>query len=724
MKKLILLISFLLTVGLFSEGKAQTAYLFTTAGATGATGPTQAQINAEYTGTNLQGTVSSSSGTQSWTVPTTGVYSIEATGAQGYGPFGGRGAKMKGDFFLTAGEILKIVVGQEGVAFSGSGTNQYGGGGGSFVTDNTNTPFVVAGGGGGNWVGSYNSTVDASITTSGNAGVSSAGGAAGGTNGQGGGSFSSADGGGGLLTNGAGTSGGFAFVNGAGGGVATNGGNGGFGGGGGGSSWNNQRCGGGGGYSGGGGAYHNSSVGGNPQGGGGGSFIAISGTNQESLAGFQLGDGTVTITPLTSPAPNNAGVALFVSPTFVNNTICAGPANVEVAIQNFGSNQINSVDIDWTFGGVAQPTFSYTSLLDTFGGSGNSIDTVTLGAITITGNEEIVAWTTMPNGNVDTVNTNDTASLSIDSVITIELDLGPDKTVCDGSFIILENIGSSQTFNSYSWSTGSSTPTIITNNPGTYSVTVTYGPPQCLAADQIEVIGAANPNVDLGPDSIYCANEFTLDAGGDGTTYVWSDGTSTQINTVNVSGNYSVTVTSEDGCVVEDDINLTLLETPVVDLGEDFKLCISYDQTRLLSAGNSFESYIWSTGATTSNIVVGAGVTTVGNQTYSVTVTADNGCTGEDAITVEYSMCVGLNENSNNSNVSLFPNPATDLVTFTAESTNISEVQIFDLTGKLIYSSLPTNNRLDVHTSAFAAGTYIVKVFTENELVTRRLIVQ
>ena len=136
------------------------------------------------------------------------------------------------------------------------------------------------------------------------------------------------------------------------------------------------------------------------------------------------------------------------------------------------------------------------------------------------------------------------------------------------------------------------------------------------------------PNVDLGPDSTYCANEFVIDAGGDGAIYVWSDGNSSQTNTVTNSGNYSVTVTSDDGCIAEDDINLTLLEAPVVDLGENFKLCISFNQTQLLSAGNSFSSYLWSTGATSSNIVVGSGVTTVGSQNYSVTVTADNGCEG------------------------------------------------------------------------------------------------
>ena len=719
MNKFILGSCVLIIAALFTQVSAQNSYTFSTAGATGQFGPTQAQLDAQYTGTNLQGAVTSSNGIQLWTVPSTGNYSVEATGGQGYGPFGGRGAKIKGEFLLNAGDVLKIIVGQAGPIFSqASYDHQFGGGGGSFITDNSNTPLLIAGGGGGNHGATFVASCDGQLTGNGGSGIAGSITGTGGTSGQGGSAASSADGGGGLLGNGAGIAGGFAFVNGGNGGADE--GVGGFGGGGGTSSWNNYRCGGGGGYSGGGASNNGGSC--CPTGGGGGSYN--NGTNPEAIAGFQTGHGSVIISPLTSPAPNNAGANVFVTPNPVSNMVCSGSQNVSVIVQNYGSNQINNVDIEWTFGGVAQPTVAFTSLLDTFGGVGNSFDTVILGTINITGNSELVAWTSMPNGMNDTVNLNDTASLSIDSVVTVVLDLGPDKVSCDGNFIILENVGSTQSFNSYTWSTGASTPTIITNTAGTYSVSVTYGPPQCFAADQIVVTSSPLPNVDLGPDSTYCANEFVIDAGGDGAIYVWSDGNSSQTNTVTNSGNYSVTVTSDDGCIAEDDINLTLLEAPVVDLGENFKLCISFNQTQLLSAGNSFSSYLWSTGATTSNIVVGSGVTTVGSQNYSVTVTADNGCEGEDAVSVEYSMCVGIDEDIANSNVNLFPNPANDLVTFTAEGSTIAEVQIFDLTGKMIYSNYPSSSRLEVNTSNYASGTYIVKVITENESATRRLIVQ
>ncbi|NBY39818.1 MAG: hypothetical protein EBQ66_02655, partial [Flavobacteriia bacterium] len=122
-------------------------YTFTNCSATGQFGPTQAQVNAAYTATNLAGLVTSSSGIQLWTVPTSGTYRIEAFGAQGGGANNfGRGAQMRGDFTLTAGQQLKILVGQSGgVSQSGSG------GGGSFVTTSANVPLIVAGGGGGQY---------------------------------------------------------------------------------------------------------------------------------------------------------------------------------------------------------------------------------------------------------------------------------------------------------------------------------------------------------------------------------------------------------------------------------------------------------------------------------------------------------------------------------------------------------------------------------------------
>src|SRR5690606_19413566 len=123
---------------------------FTTCGQSGALGPSQAQCDTAYAGTLLAGEVTVTGGIQHWTVPATATYRIEVWGAQGANGntslAGGRGARMRGDFALTAGTTLAILVGQQGTQNAQSG----GGGGGTFVVNaGTGTPLIIAGGGGG-----------------------------------------------------------------------------------------------------------------------------------------------------------------------------------------------------------------------------------------------------------------------------------------------------------------------------------------------------------------------------------------------------------------------------------------------------------------------------------------------------------------------------------------------------------------------------------------------
>ncbi len=278
------------------------AVTFTTCGVSGRLGPNQNQCDNAYANTGLAGKVPVQSGVQTFSVPYTGSYLLEAFGAQGGnapGAEGGKGARMRGIFALNQGETLWILVGQ-----AGGDSQSAGGGGGSFIgvgnsLANAKALLVAGGGGGGrtsSWVG------PGRPGTTGTAGT--AGAYAGGTNGNGGARQNGPSGGfagGGYLTDGqqggaSGTSG-TAFIKGGAGGIRQdNGGNlcadGGFGGGGGGMHNSNQGSGGGGGYSGG-GAGHD--VGPAGYGGGGGSFNG--GTNQDNSEGVQSGHGKFTIGP-------------------------------------------------------------------------------------------------------------------------------------------------------------------------------------------------------------------------------------------------------------------------------------------------------------------------------------------------------------------------------------------------------------------------------------------
>ena len=307
---------------------AGTIYTFTNCSATGQFGPTQAQVNSAYTATNLASLVTSSSGIQLWTVPTTATYRIEAFGAQGGGANQfGQGAQIRGDFQLTAGQQIKILVGQQGgVSTSGSG------GGGSFVTTSANVPLLVAGGGGGQYsTSSLLHNAHAVTANNGQATGCTSGGVGG--NGGNGCNNSGASGGGGLSSNGGSGSygtGGLSFINGG------NGGNhgsnatcvGGFGGGGG-THGSTGGGGGGGGYSGGAGGYHDNNTG---SGGGGGSFN--SGTNPLVAGGVRIGHGLVTITQMSTPCSSN------LIPVAVSVNLPASPSAAVPAVVSCGQTAV------------------------------------------------------------------------------------------------------------------------------------------------------------------------------------------------------------------------------------------------------------------------------------------------------------------------------------------------------------------------------------------------
>jgi hypothetical protein len=298
---------------------AFTTATFTPGTASGSTGPSLTQARAGLSGPEVNDWrdntefFNTNNGIQLWTVPKDGNYRIEAWGAEGgdgEGGAAGRGARMRGDFSLIQGEILRIVVGQRGIGRRDASTNNMGGGGGgTYIVKspyNSNQSILLAVGGGGG-SSSDRPGVDATITTFGsfdeNSGPAT-------DNGNGGISFSgnSGGGGGGFFTNGQrgvnaqdegksflnGSRGCYSTVDGTPTGTSGVVGDGGFGGGGGMYWASGSICGaGGGGYSGGNGGNRD---GNRSSGGGGGSFN--SGTNQDNSAGVRTGHGQVTITLL------------------------------------------------------------------------------------------------------------------------------------------------------------------------------------------------------------------------------------------------------------------------------------------------------------------------------------------------------------------------------------------------------------------------------------------
>ena len=160
--------------------------VFSNLNATGRYGPTS--LGSYYAGQDHDGQVALSSGIQQWIVPYTGDYRIEVIGAAGgydrrinSSQYRGRGARMIGTFRLNKGEVIQVLVGQEGGINKKSDSS--GSGGGTFVVRGADTPLIIAGGGGGvQAVYSRHTECNASSNTTGNPGYRSW---AGGSNGHG-----------------------------------------------------------------------------------------------------------------------------------------------------------------------------------------------------------------------------------------------------------------------------------------------------------------------------------------------------------------------------------------------------------------------------------------------------------------------------------------------------------------------------------------------------------
>ncbi len=200
------------------------------------------------------------------------------------------------------------------------------------------------------------------------------------------------------------------------------------------------------------------------------------------------------------------------------------------------------------------------------------------------------------------------------------LDFGSSISTCGTSYTLdALNPGSS-----YLWSTGSTDKTYTATQNGNYSVQVTTIH-SCRITTPISITlkGEVLPN--LGGDQTVCGH-LTLNAGYPGSSYLWSDGSASGTLDVQSTGNYSVRITDQNGCIGEDHAFITVNPIPVVQLGNDIIVCAN--QQVVLDAQNSGDQFLWSDNSTNRTLIP------LISGSYSVAVTNNFNCTGNDQVEV------------------------------------------------------------------------------------------
>lgn len=177
-----------------------------------------------------------------------------------------------------------------------------------------------------------------------------------------------------------------------------------------------------------------------------------------------------------------------------------------------------------------------------------------------------------------------------------------------------------------------------------------------------------------------------------------------------VAGTYVDTISNSRGCDSILTINLTIINTDLV-----ITLL-----NGAFTVGETGASYQWINCAT-NNIIAGATSQSyypTTNGGYAAIVTHD-GCT--DTTNCYNIIDVGL-EDYGVSNISLFPNPTTDVINLSSSS-DIEQITIMDMSGKVVqYVTNLHKSLLQLNVSQLSKGIYIVSIKTNEGIVTKRLI--
>lgn len=232
-----------------------------------------------------------------------------------------------------------------------------------------------------------------------------------------------------------------------------------------------------------------------------------------------------------------------------------------------------------------------------------------------------------------------------------------------------------------------------------------------IVSQPLQITVHALPEVLLGDDAAHCGeNIMILDAGNEGSTYLWSNGETTQ--TIELSAEalgYGahelwVEVTNLNGCMSSDTIMVTYNELPVVELGEDLTAC--GEEVLMLDAQNEGASFVWSNGSATQSINATASEFGFGTHQIWVQVTDENLCTVSDTIQLTF----------------LEAPPMVELGADTVMCAGVTKVLRVDLEGyEIAWSNGAAVNEITVDTAGFGIGTqtFWVDLKSENGCVTR-----
>jgi hypothetical protein len=104
--------------------------------------------------------------------------------------------------------------------------------------------------------------------------------------------------------------------------------------------------------------------------------------------------------------------------------------------------------------------------------------------------------------------------------------------------------------------------------------------------------------------------------------------------------------------------------------------------------------------------------------TYTVTVTDGIGCEHTRSVTVN-SVTVGIGKLAKANGVSVYPNPASNVINISASDIKATNISLINSVGQEVFST--SNANASINVADFAEGSYIVKIRTENNVIIEKV---
>lgn len=289
-------------------------------------------------------------------------------------------------------------------------------------------------------------------------------------------------------------------------------------------------------------------------------------------------------------------------------------------------------------------------------------------------------------------------TLNIEVIDVPYNELPADTHICQNAFIVLSVLSPQAT---YQWSTGSGNASIVVNDPDYYWVTVTN---ICgISIDSIEVISDDTLWIDLGQDTALCIeSNFMLQSSMPANQYLWSNGESAASILIQASGEYWLH--ASNACNSSSDSIYVSVYQNEFAFSQD-TLSMDSLQLILLEAPLGYQSYLWSTNATSHFIEI----STPGE--YWLMVSDSFGCTATDSI---YILPYIQAQEYPWDHLTIYPNPNKGEL-FIEGLRGKEEIELFDFLGKSLITIKVQQNIIILNLNTYPAGIYHLIIRTTEQ---------